>query len=420
MKKHIIREIKLNIESEFALNLITYFTQEEGYVFVGNENEIWLENLSHQDVQLIYLNAGKTLTPAHATYITHKADIISKQIKRKFLMRKIKAVIINTCDYEEGVANGVNDFMPIIHISNAADVHTHEQLTALFPAITQFDLNTSMAEMVMRLKEETKKQATHQIRSARLKITPIVTYVYVGILFLIFGYLWLRQQQLPPLFVAIHYGSLYNPLIVGGEYWRLLSAAFMHLQLMHFLFNSVFIFRFGMFIENTFGKWRMILIILISAIMGSLFSFAFSPTNSLGASGVAYGFIGASIFLGFEMRKTFMPFLKQVIFPMLIVSTMFSMFMTNIDHFGHLGGFIGGFLAAAIVGLPNIKPFMMRTVVTIMTLIILSTGLWINGVRLTESHHFGPLNRGLIIEYFNMGRVDRAIRLQEIFFNEVE
>jgi len=420
-----IREIKLNIESEFVLNLVTYLIQEESYIFVGNENEIWLENLAHPKVQLLYINAKQKMTAVHANYIMHKIDIISKQIKRKFLMRKVQGLILNTCDIDPAVESNINHHCFIVNVYNAQEAHRNEVLVSLFPAISNFNLNVNMNDLALELKVQTKKRATTevrnaQIRMARFKIMPVVTYSYVALLVVFFAYLWFRQRDLPSAFVAIHYGSTYNPLIAAGEYWRLLASSFMHLDLMHLLFNATFIFRFGAMIENIFGKWRMLVIIFISAIMSGLFGFALSTNFSLGASGVAYGFIGASIFLGFELRKTFMPLLKQVIIPMLIISTVFSMFIPNIDHFGHLGGFVGGFLAAAIVSIPGVKPFILRVVVTLTTLIVLISGLWINGVRLTENHDFDGLNRALIFQYLELGNMDRADRLIEVFFGEME
>lgn len=415
-----IREVKLNIESEFVLNLVTYLIQEESYIFVGNENEIWLENLAHPKVQLLYINAKQRMTGVHANYIMHKIDIISKQIKRKFLRQSVQGLILNTCEIDPNVETNVDYHGFIINVYNAEEAHQNDVLVSLFPNISNVNLNVKMSELALELKVQTKKRATKQVRIARFKIMPVVVYSYVALLLLFFAYLWFRQQNLPSAFVAIHYGSTYNPLIVAGEYWRLIASSFMHLDFMHLLFNVTFIFRFGSMIENIFGKWRMLVIILISAVMSGLFGFALSTNFSLGASGVAYGFIGASVFLGFELRKTFMPMLKQVIIPMLVISTLFSMFIPNVDHFGHLGGFVGGFLAAAIVSIPGLKPFILRIAVTLTTLIVLISSLWTNGIRLTGSHDFNNINRALIFQYLELGNMDRANQLGEIFFGEME
>ena len=413
-----VREIKMNIENEFVLNLVTYLTQEENYIFVGNENEIWLENLSHPKVQLIHINAQKKMTAMHATYLSHKAEIIPKQIKRKFLMHKIKTLVLNACDFDLIVESNSENYVSIVNVNNAEAAY--ETLGYIFPTIGNFDLSASMAEIAAKLQSETRKRANNEIHMTESGGLPIINSIFLVLLVAIFAYLWYRNRDLPSGFVAIHYGATYNPLIVAGELWRLVASAFMHLEPMHLIFNAIFIYRFGSMVENVFGKMRMILIILISAITSGLFGFAFSTSFSLGASGVAYGFIGVLVFLGFEMRRTFMPMLKQIIVPILVISTLFSIFVANIDHFGHLGGFVGGFLAATILGVPKIKPFFARTFLTFVTLAVLVSGLWLSGVRLTADNDFDEFNLALISEYNSQGNTERARELIGIFFGDVE
>jgi len=414
-----VQETKMTIENEFVLNLVTYLTQVENYIFVGNENEIWLENLSHPKVQLIHINAQKEMTVMHATYILHKAEIISKQIKRKFLMHKIKTLVLNACDFDTTVEDNKQHYVAIVNVKNAEAAYQNETLSYLFPSIADFNLSASMAEIAAKLQAETKRRANSEVNMTRFKGRPIVNNIYLVLLVLIFAYLWYASRDLPSGFVAIRYGATYNPLIVSGELWRLIASAFMHLEPMHLIFNAIFIYRFGAMVENVFGMWRMVFIILISAITAGLFGFAFSTSFSLGASGVAYGFIGVLVFLGFEMRRTFMPMLRQILVPILVISTLFSIFIPNIDHFGHLGGFVGGFLAATIVGVPKIKPFLARTLLTIVTLAVLVSGLWVSGVRLTHGHDFDEFNLALIREYTRLGETDRALELVEIFFGEM-
>lgn len=55
-KQGVMKEIRLDIQSELTMNIVNYLLVEENYIYVGNEKEIWLENLSHPTVQLIYIN----------------------------------------------------------------------------------------------------------------------------------------------------------------------------------------------------------------------------------------------------------------------------------------------------------------------------------------------------------------------------
>ena len=47
----VMKEIRIDIQSELAMNIINYLMVEEDYIYVGNERDIWLENLSHPTVQ---------------------------------------------------------------------------------------------------------------------------------------------------------------------------------------------------------------------------------------------------------------------------------------------------------------------------------------------------------------------------------
>ena len=418
MKKQArVREIKLNIENEFVLNLITYLVRKENYEFVGNEHEIWLENLSHPKIQLIYINHQKEMTVGHATYISQKSKIVSKQIKRKFLLSRVRTLVLNTCEFDRMLEDEKKKHLAMINIKNAQEANANKRLSYFFPAIKHAHLNVNLIEIVTTLQNDSKKRANNVANLSQHKVKrAVITQAYLVLLMIFFAFLWLRTQELPATFVAIHYGATYSPLIVAGEYWRLLVAAFMHLDLMHFIFNAVFIYRFGIMVEDIFGKFRMIFIILISAITASLFSFALSTNFSVGASGVAYGFLGVLVFLGFEMRRTFMPLLKQMVIPILVISVIFSLFVSSVDHFGHLGGFIGGFFAATIMGVPTIKPFVMRSLLSLATLAILLSGLWVSGVNLTENTNFDSFNRGLMFEYRDLGRYEREKELNEIFF----
>jgi membrane associated rhomboid family serine protease len=398
---------------------MAYLTSEENYVFVGNEKEVWLENLDHPKVQLIYINDQERLTEAHASYITRKVTFISNNIKRQFLMCRINTLILNVESFDDHITSSLRN-ISFVNVENAEAVYENQLLSKLFPSIKKTNLNANVIDIATKLQNDTKIRANKDVQLLNSKGSSIVILVYLVLLTAIGVYLMVRASTLPHYFVAIHYGATYSPLIVAGAYWRLLVATFMHMDPLHLTFNAMFIYRFGSMLEGIIGKWRMIFVIMVSALMGSLFGFAFSPHFSVGASGAAYGFMGVLLFLGFEMRKMFMPMIRRLVIPMIVASVLFSLFIPNIDHFGHLGGFIGGFLAAAIVGIPSVKPFFFRSVLTIATLLILVSGLWNRGVRLTEVQDFDTINRALIFQYVEMGELERAEYLIRILVDEVE
>ena len=413
-----IREVKINIDNELVLNLVNYLIRVEKYVFVGNETEIWLENLAHPRIQLIYLNDQQLYTAERAFYISQKADIITSQIKRKFLMPKVNFLVLNTY---EGIGDQINQNLQhglIINLPDAEAIKTNKTLQGLFPQIISAEMTTSAALIIANLQRETRERATQELAFASLRTKPIVTYVFLAIITLFFGFLWWQSREIPSWFVAIYYGSVFNPLVMAGDYWRIITANLMHVELLHFLFNAVIIYRFGTLVETVVGRWRMTVIVIISMITTSLFHLAFSPASGIGASGVTFGLMGVLVFLGFEMRKAFMPFLRESLLPMLIINIVASVMLPNVGFWGHVGGFVGGFIAVAIVGIKGVKPFFARTALTIVTLLVLICGLWIGALRMNENHNFSDLNRAIIHNYRVMGNHNRANRLQSIIFPE--
>lgn len=413
-----IKEIKVAIQNEFVLNLVAYLVRAENFVFVGNEQEIWLENLSHPRVQLIHINDQLTFTSERALYISQKAQIIASQIKRKFLMPKVNFLVLNTyfVNNEDVTVEKNEAHVLTVNLIDAASVAQSETIHKLFPNIKNVDLTVNMAEIVSELQTETRKQATREMAFASLAPKPLITYIFLAIITVFFGFLWFRAREIPAWFVGLYYGSAYTPLVLAGDYWRLLTANIIHLEPLHFIFNAIIIYRFGTMVETVIGRWRMVFIIIISAIITSLFHIASSPVTGFGASGVAFGIMGVLVFLGFEMRKTFMPLLRQVLFPMLIMNIFMSLVLPNVSFWGHVGGFIGGFLAIAIVGVKGVQPFWARSILTTMTLVILVGGLWIGALRMNENHNFNEFNRVIIHNYRVMGNHQRADRLTQILF----
>src|SRR5258707_2937522 len=96
----------------------------------------------------------------------------------------------------------------------------------------------------------------------------------------------------------IHFGAMYAPLIQAGQWWRLVTAGFLHGGLMHILMNSWALFDLGASVEEAYGTSRMLVIYLISSVVGFYVSALWSPGDSVGASAAICGLLGAMIALG--------------------------------------------------------------------------------------------------------------------------
>ena len=91
----------------------------------------------------------------------------------------------------------------------------------------------------------------------------------------------------------VKWGADFGPLTLSGQYWRLITSAFVHIGLIHLAFNMYFLFRFGRALDKLFSAWTVITIYLVTAAGASLLSITWDSTRvSAGASGALFGFIG--------------------------------------------------------------------------------------------------------------------------------
>lgn len=148
----------------------------------------------------------------------------------------------------------------------------------------------------------------------------------------------------------ILFGAKVNPLVAHGEYWRLLTAVFIHIGLMHLVFNLIALLTFGRLAEAIYGHWRFLAVYIVSGITGAAFSYFFSRDVSAGASGAIFGIAGAlAIFFAVNRNKG--PIAGQgqlgTIVALLAINAVFGITNPMIDNWAHGGGLIAGAALAA-------------------------------------------------------------------------
>ena len=137
------------------------------------------------------------------------------------------------------------------------------------------------------------------------------------------------------------HGALYGPLVAQGDWYRLLSAAFLHYGPIHLGLNMLALWWIGRPLESYLGPMRYLLLYLVSGLAGSAGALIASPTGvTVGASGAIFGILGAAIVL--ERQGTYV--LGGSALPLLIVNLAFTFAVPGISIGGHLGGAIGGAL----------------------------------------------------------------------------
>lgn len=187
-----------------------------------------------------------------------------------------------------------------------------------------------------------------------LEKRPLVTYSLIAINIFVFLGMTISGGS-ESLYNLIVWGAKYNPLILQGELWRLVTPMFIHIGLEHLALNMLTLYFLGIQLENFFGKWRYLVIYLISGIGGNILSFTFSPNISAGASTAIFGLFGAYLMLGESFRHNrYIRMLARQFMVLIILNLGFDLFSSGIDIWGHLGGLVAGFLASYMVGIPNL------------------------------------------------------------------
>jgi membrane associated rhomboid family serine protease len=138
------------------------------------------------------------------------------------------------------------------------------------------------------------------------------------------------------------HGALYGPLVAQGDWYRLITAAFLHYGPIHLGLNMLGLWWIGRPLEDYLGSVRYLLLYLVSGLAGSAGALIMNPTvPTVGASGAVYGILGAAIVL--ERQGTYV--LGGLALPLFIVNIAFSFAVPGISIGGHLGGAAGGALA---------------------------------------------------------------------------
>ncbi len=151
----------------------------------------------------------------------------------------------------------------------------------------------------------------------------------------------------------LQFGAKHNFAILAGEWWRFITPVFLHIGILHLLMNSVALLYIGGEVEKIFGSIRFSLIYLFAGFAGVLGSFLFNDNLSAGASGAIFGCFGALLYFGAMYPKLFFRTMGTNIIALVVINTLFGFMFPGIDNAGHLGGLIGGFAAAAAVGVPK-------------------------------------------------------------------
>lgn len=150
-------------------------------------------------------------------------------------------------------------------------------------------------------------------------------------------------------------GAAYAPAIFEGkEYYRLVSATFLHFGFEHLFQNMVILFFLGKELEDSIGHLKYIILYAGSGIFGSFLSsyVVYSQGKNVvaaGASGAIFGMLGAFLWIILRNKGRYRSMNLKRMLIALGIMLVYGYLESGVDQWGHLGGFLGGFLLAILL-----------------------------------------------------------------------
>lgn len=141
--------------------------------------------------------------------------------------------------------------------------------------------------------------------------------------------------------------GLFGPSVAEGEWYRLLTCAFLHASLFHIGGNMLLLFFLGRILEPGIGTPRFVAVYFVSLFAGSFGALLLSPESlSIGASGAVFGVLAATFVIA---RGRGVDALASTIGILILLNLAFSFGVSGISIGAHLGGLAGGFLCALLI-----------------------------------------------------------------------
>lgn len=353
-----MENIQLGKNDETVMKLLHYFITEKGYnpiILHGAKDEIWLENMEN-DYEIIRIVSGYIHNNEQLNFDLFKTKQIVKKIKRSTCTLRVNtlSLFVNLGDNVDIKSFEHVNRIDCAKIDTVDDLQKYDFIMQEFPNITVetdfkeqgMNLFLKITEEISRKNEETSIKAENVFKRQK----PVVTVFFVLLNFLFFIAMYIFGNGSEDNATLIRFGANVRDFVLAGDYYRLITAAFIHIGMIHLLCNMYCLYIVGSQIENFYGKTKYILIYLFSAICGSLLSIISSNSISAGASGAIFGLFGSLIYFGYHYRVYLGSVIKSQLIPLIILNLSLGLFLEGIDTAAHIGGLVGGFLISTALG----------------------------------------------------------------------
>ena len=324
--------------------LALYFVSKFNYriVEVKNlNNENWLCNKKHKTYPIIRLSINTTDEP-------------ESHIQ---LQQKIKNSIVTTLNCNNNYLDihirnnekAINDKMVVID----ENYYDGIDVTSYFPDIKkQIHMVKDQGSEMNRILNEFKNINNGAKKKSifdSIKKGPYVTYIVALICVLVYLIsLYFYRYTDNSSEVAIIIGGYYKIFVVAGQWWRIFTAGFVHVDVFHLLVNMLSLISLGRLLENYYGHIKFLIVLLVGIVFGNLFLFALNDNIvAVGISGGLYALLACLAMYIYNTKMYKIPAVMHNVIYIFLVNLMINL-LPSIGYYAHLGGFIAGILLAFI------------------------------------------------------------------------
>ncbi|MDD3923772.1 MAG: rhomboid family intramembrane serine protease [Erysipelotrichaceae bacterium] len=336
-------------EEVWALQIVYMFLNKYEYrlINVGNQpikSELWLANPNGQ-----YPVIRVTTKSIATNFFDNERLVQTKDAVMGLVNTKGKMLSIHISDElsDKNEKDIVEVCLTKDYLSDDSILETYPLLTNTIKATddpqADYDAITK-AINIIQMKGYSKSKSW--VVGDRTTIY-IIMAVCIGIFFLSN---MLYQLSTSKTVIAVALGALYKTFVYGNfEFWRLFTAGFLHVDLMHLLVNMYSFYHLGPSIEKIYGRKHFIISLFGAIIIGSAFALIGSFNSiTVGISGGLFGLLGMLFVYAFETNSIRDKRVMGSFIQIFIINTLIIAVVPNISWLGHAGGFIAGIMFGLI------------------------------------------------------------------------
>lgn len=349
--------VVISKKDEITMSLVHYFVTIENYtpiVVKGVKDEIWLEN-TEGIYKIIRINSNHIHNDEQLKFDIFKMRSVMKQIKKKTLSFSMNALNI-FLDLDDSVKLNEQKNIDLVKIESFEEIKKELSLVESFPniqdkLIQKHDGLDFIINVTNDLNKKTEKENKNYEKTFKPKKI-VATNIIIIVCVLLYAYIGITSGNIFALdgVTLFNYGAINQTAIKNGEIIRLFLAIFLHANIIHLVVNMYSLKIIGSQVETYLGKFKMIIVCLISGLSGCLLSTISGTVCGVGFSGALFGLLGSLLYFGYHYRIYLGEALRTQIIPVIIYNLALSLMIPSIDFLAHLGGLVGGYLCSMAVG----------------------------------------------------------------------